>query len=132
MAKLRFKFLLDENNQCEQTRILIDDVDILTAIGDKLLGIVPDDFFKQEALLTTGELVIGRCACGEIRCRSAAMIVTRQKDKVFWTARDHDSMSWNMRDITSSKMEQFVFESSGYYSSVESSRSKLNSLRMAP
>ena len=47
-----------------QVRIVIDDIDLFP----ELLGLDPNDFFKQELYKENNEIIIARCGCGIIGC----------------------------------------------------------------
>ncbi len=119
MARLSFKLTEDERGLVSQTRILVDDIDILSEIGANLLGIESPIFFSQPALKSSGELLIGQCSCGVIDCRNAVMITHHSHDYVEWTARDQDSNSWCTRDTVNGALDKFTFVRSEYDTALE-------------
>ena len=120
MDKISFAFLPDALlRPLVQTRIIVNEKDILSAIGENLLGIIASEFFQQKALRSNGELTIGRCSCGIATCRDTAMIVTRLQDQIIWTARDIDSTAWATRDPQSGKLDRFTFARAEYDIAIE-------------
>ena len=64
-----------------QLRPSIDGRDLL---GNDHLGLDPPEFFRQPALRSHGELLIGRCECGVIGCDDRAVTVERDVNSVCW------------------------------------------------
>ena len=64
-----------------QVRPFVDGTDWL---GDGHLGLDPPKFFRQSALRSTGELIIGRCECGVIACDDRTVLVDRDDNFVYW------------------------------------------------
>jgi hypothetical protein len=82
MNTLSFKILTTDESHDHEVRILIDDNDVL---GKEHLGIDPPDFFGQHNLITTGEILIGRCSCGVVGCDDYLVFVNSIDDKITWT-----------------------------------------------
>jgi hypothetical protein len=82
MNTLSFQILVSKETNDHQVRILIDGMDIL---GKDYLGIDPPMFFEQAGLLETGEILIGRCICGEIECGDYPVDVNKVDGKIIWS-----------------------------------------------
>lgn len=82
MNALSFKILPTDESHDHEIRILIDDSDIL---GNDYLGIDPPEFFGQHSLITTGQLLIGRCSCGVVGCDDYPVNVNIFDNKITWT-----------------------------------------------
>jgi hypothetical protein len=82
MNTLSFKILPTDEAHDYEIRILIDDSDIL---GKDHLGIDPPEFFGQNNLVTSGQILIGRCSCGVVGCDDYPVIVNIFDDKISWT-----------------------------------------------
>jgi hypothetical protein len=82
MNTLSFNILPTDESHDDEIRILIDGSDIL---GKDHLGIDPPEFFGQHNLLTTGQILIGRCTCGVVGCDDFPVNVNLLDDKITWT-----------------------------------------------
>lgn len=82
MNILSFKISRTNESNDHEVRILIDESDIL---GKEYLGIDPPEFFEQQSLTTTGQLLIGRCSCGVVGCNDFPVLVNILDNKVTWT-----------------------------------------------
>ena len=82
MHTLSFNILPSDEDHDYEVRILIDDCDIL---GKDYIGIDPPDLFRQQNLIGTGEILIGRCTCGVIGCSDYPVYVNILEDKITWT-----------------------------------------------
>ncbi len=81
MNTLSFKILATNESHDHEVRILIDDSDI---IGKDHLGIDPPEFYGQQNLLTTGQILIGRCSCGVVGCDDYSVDVNVLDNNVRW------------------------------------------------
>jgi hypothetical protein len=54
---------------------------------DDYLGIDPPRFFQQDTFFS-GDLMVGRCACGVEGCGDLIVNVQSDKDKMIWTSND--------------------------------------------
>jgi hypothetical protein len=82
MNTLSFKILPTDESHDHEVKILIDDSDIL---GKDHLGIDPPEFFGQHNLVTSGQILIGRCSCGVVGCDDYSVNVNIFGDKITWT-----------------------------------------------
>ena len=82
MNTLSFKIFQTDESYDHEVRILIDDSDIL---GKDHLGIDPPEFLGQANILTTGQILIGRCSCGVVGCDDYPVYVKILADKITWT-----------------------------------------------
>jgi hypothetical protein len=65
-------------------RPVIDGVDLLRDLADDSLGIDPPQFFQQPALGRRGNLLIGRCSCGDVGCGAVRVDVAVANGRVTW------------------------------------------------
>lgn len=82
MNTLSFKILPTDESHDHEVRIFIDNSDIL---GQDHLGIDPPEFFRQQNLLITGQILIGRCSCGVVGCDDYSIDVKILDKIVSWT-----------------------------------------------
>lgn len=82
MNKISFQIQPASESNDHQVRILIDDEDIL---GKDYLGIDPPVFFSQPNINKDGELMIGRCTCGDEGCSSYPVNVKVNENTISWT-----------------------------------------------
>lgn len=82
MNKLSFNILPSPESNDHEIRILIDDEDFL---GNDYLGLDPPSFFSQDNLEKDGEIMVGRCTCGEEGCGDYPVTVAVNHDNVLWT-----------------------------------------------
>jgi hypothetical protein len=67
-----------------QVRPVIDGIDLLRGLADDSLGIDPPQFFRQPALGRGGNLLIGRCSCGDVGCGAVRVDVAVTDRRVTW------------------------------------------------
>ncbi len=65
-------------------RPVIDGIDLLRDMADDLLGLDPPQFFRQPALSRGGNLVVGRCSCGDAGCGAVRVDVEVADRCVTW------------------------------------------------
>ncbi len=82
MNELGLKILACQIANDHEVRILVDGGDWL---GNDALGIDPPEFFAQPALLSEGELLVGRCDCGCVGCCDVKVDVLRTECEVVWS-----------------------------------------------
>lgn len=81
MNTLTFEINPSPTSNDHEVRILVDGEDWL---GDDYLGIDPPHFFAQQSLTSTGELLVGRCACGCEGCDDVWVDMSRNDHEVLW------------------------------------------------
>jgi hypothetical protein len=95
MNTISFKILPTDESHDHELRILIDDSDIL---GKDHLGIDPPEFFEQNSLMTTGQLLIGRCSCGVVGCDDYPVDVNIYDNKITWTNKTGLNLEFDKSD----------------------------------
>jgi len=84
MPILTFSFSPSESSNDHQARVIMDGVDVVESIDHEALGIDPPEFFRQDALRSSGALLIGRCSCGCVGCCDIRVEVLRTGTQVIW------------------------------------------------
>lgn len=98
MNKLSFKILPSPETNDHEIRVLIDGEDFL---GNDYLGLDPPSFFNQNNLDKNGELIAGRCSCGEEGCCDFIITVTLNDKTVSWTNNNGLNLLFDKGDYNS-------------------------------
>jgi len=84
MHAIALQFESSPYSNDHQVRPVIDGIDLLRDMGDDLLGLDPPQLFRQPALSRGGDLVVGRCSCGDAGCGAVRVDVEVADRSVTW------------------------------------------------
>ncbi len=84
MHAIALQFESSPYSNDHQVRPVIDGIDLLRDMADDLLGLDPPQLFRQPALSRGGNLVVGRCSCGDAGCGAVRVDVEVADRFVTW------------------------------------------------
>ncbi|MCO6512403.1 MAG: hypothetical protein J5I65_16590 [Aridibacter famidurans] len=87
MNSLTFTFSESVDTNDHQVRPVIDGDDLLQTLESEFIGLDPPEFFSQDELKTGGNIILGRCTCGELGCDSFSATVRLGSEAVTWILR---------------------------------------------
>src|SRR5260370_41532648 len=84
MHVIALHFEASPTSNDHQVRPVIDGIDLLRDLADDSLGIDPPQCFRQPALGSSGNLLIGRCSCGDVGCGAVRVDIAVADRRVTW------------------------------------------------